>query len=193
MLLHAAKWLQDRGRSEIRFLLVGGGSEEGALRKLSAQLGLRHVEFRGLVPKKDICDVMAEADGFVATLKDVPLLKYGISLNKICDYLASGRPSILSGQPGYDPIFEARAGISVAAEDPEALGAAVEALLALQSAERLQMGKNGLEYLERVHGVNVLADRLENALLRAEKHSGFDRAAETAARKERHSVYETRL
>jgi glycosyltransferase involved in cell wall biosynthesis len=92
------------------------------------------------------------------------LLKYGVSLNKVCDYLASGRPTILAGDPGYDPVREARAGISVRGEDPAALADAVEALMAAPAEERVRMGRNGREYLERVHGIHILADRLEGVL-----------------------------
>ncbi len=164
VILEAAKLLDDRGRRDIRFVLVGGGTEKERLARLAADLGLRNVEFPGLVAKKDIARTMGEADAFVVTLKNVPLLKYGISLNKACDYLASGRPTILAGEPGYDPIREARAGISVPGENPAALADAVEALMALPAAERVQMGRNGREYLEQVHGIQVLADRLEKVL-----------------------------
>src|SRR3989441_4494398 len=104
VILEAAKLLGDRGRRDIRFVLVGGGTEKERLAGLAAGLGLRNVEFPGLVAKKDIARTMGEADAFVVTLKNVPLLKYGISLNKVCDYLASGRPTILAGEPGFDPI-----------------------------------------------------------------------------------------
>jgi len=36
---------------------------------------------------------------FCRELEDVPLLRFGISLNKVCDYLASGRPTIFAGSP----------------------------------------------------------------------------------------------
>jgi glycosyltransferase involved in cell wall biosynthesis len=164
VILKCAKILQNRGREEIHFVLVGGGTDKESLENLAAELQLRNVKFVGLVPKEDISKVMGDADAFVVSLKNVPLLKYGISLNKACDYLASGRPVILAGNPGYDPIKEANAGISVPAEDAEALADAVEALQSLTAEERVQMGRNGREYLERVHGLRLLTDRLENAL-----------------------------
>jgi glycosyltransferase involved in cell wall biosynthesis len=161
----AAKLLEDRGASNIRFMLVGGGATKDALIRACARLSLHNVVFPGLVPKKDIAAVMGEADAFLVTLKNVPLLKYGISLNKACDYLASGRPTIFAGTPSYDPVKEAKAGISVPAEDPKSLADGIASLMALTSAERVQMGRNGREYLQRVHGLEVLADRLERTLL----------------------------
>jgi glycosyltransferase involved in cell wall biosynthesis len=164
-ILHAAKALQDRGRDEVRFVLVGGGTDKRELEKLALQLELQNMQFPGLVPKKDIAKLMNQADAFVVSLKNVPLLKYGISLNKVCDYLASGRPTIFAGTPGYDPVQHAAAGISVLGEDPEALADGIQQLLALAPEQRVQMGRNGREYVARVHGLDVVAGRLESILL----------------------------
>jgi len=162
--------LQDRGRNEIEFVLVGGGTDKEALERLALKLELRNVKFPGLVPKNDIVKVMNGADAYIVSLRDVPLLRYGISLNKACDYLASGRPTVFAGSPGYDPIKEARAGISVPANDPIALAEGVQKLMALTPEERIQMGRNGREYVARVHSLEVVAGRLERTLLGSGKY-----------------------
>jgi glycosyltransferase involved in cell wall biosynthesis len=164
-ILHSAKVLQDEGRDEIQFVLVGGGTDKRELEELALTLKLRNVRFTGLVPKSEIVQVMSSADAYIVSLRDVPLLRYGISLNKACDYLASGRPTVFAGNPGYDPIMEARAGISTKPNDPEALAAGIKQLLALSPEERVQMGRNGREYVARVHGLDVVATRLESVLL----------------------------
>lgn len=164
-ILHAAKVLQDEGRDEIQFVLVGGGTDKRELEELAAELKLRNVQFTGLVPKAEIVKVMSSADAYIVSLRDVPLLRYGISLNKACDYLASGRPTVFAGNPGYDPIKEAMAGISVLPNEPTALAAGITQLLALTPEERVQMGRNGREYVARVHGLDVVAGRLERVLL----------------------------
>lgn len=180
VILDAAKLLQEKGRKDIRFVLVGGGSQKDRLIQLAKEADLQNVEFRGVVAKKDIVSVMEQADAFLITLKNVPLLKYGISLNKACDYLASGRPTILVGNPGFDPIQQARAGISVAPEDSFALVAAIEELMALSPKERVQMGRNGVEYLKKYHDVRVLADRLERVLKGEDRTRASDRTEVTA-------------
>ncbi len=185
-ILKAAKVLQERGRSEVCFVLVGGGPDIEKLMRLAEELELRNVKFPGLVPKKEVAGIMSEADAFVVSLKKVPLLKYGISLNKICDYLASGRPTILAGEPGYDPIQEARAGLSVKAENPVALADAIEALMALTQAERVQMGQNGREYVRRVHALPILAERYESTLRSTSREdAGRGKAAELSSAQSR--------
>ena len=192
VILQAAKVLQDRGRSDIRFVLVGGGTDKERLERYAGELRLRNVEFPGLVPKKEISGIMSAADAFVVSLKNVPLLKYGVSLNKTCDYLASGRPTVLAGNPGYDPIKEAKAGFSVPAENALALADAIESLMKLSASERVGLGLNGIEYLRRVHGVDVLADRLEKTLLGVTgKNAASGKVAIGGIEAEANSVYET--
>ena len=194
VILKSARILQDRGRRDIRFVLVGGGTDKSRMCALATQWGLENVEFPGLVPKKDIVNVMGDADAFVLSLKDAPLLKYGISLNKVCDYLASGRPTILAGNPGYDPIQQAGAGLSVPAEDPKALADAIELLIALPAEQRVQMGVNGREYLGRVHGLRVLADRLEKTLQGADLGGAARGEAPVVTDEAKgHPAYETRV
>jgi glycosyltransferase involved in cell wall biosynthesis len=164
VILQAAAIQQSRGRRHVRFIFVGDGSDKEHLVKMAEQLSLENIEFRGLVPKTEVVRVMAEADAFVFSLADLPLYKYGISLNKMCDYLASGRPILFAGDSVYNPIREAAAGIHVPAENPEALADAVDLLISLTPEERVRMGRNGLEYFKKHHDIRVLAERLERTL-----------------------------
>lgn len=164
VVLQAARVQQDVGRNNIRFVFVGDGAEKPNLLKLSKDLGLHNVEFRNQVPKNELFEVMGEADAFILSLRDIPLYKYGISLNKLCDYLASGRPILFAGNSSYNPVEEAKAGITVPPENPEALAQAITKLVTLKPEERIQMGKNGLEYVKKHHDIRVLADKLEELL-----------------------------
>jgi glycosyltransferase involved in cell wall biosynthesis len=133
--------------------------------KLAKELQLRNVEFRELVPKGKVPELMNEADAFVFCLQDLPLYRYGISLNKMCDYLASSRPILFAGESAYNPIRDAGAGICTPPENPGALAEAIHHLISLTHEERAQMGQNGLEHLKKYHDIRVLAARLEEVLL----------------------------
>ena len=167
VILEAAKIQQALGHYNVKFVFVGDGSDKERLTKLAEQLSLENVEFRGLVPKTDVARVMASADAFIFSLANPPLYKYGISLNKMCDYLASGRPILFAGDSTYNPIRDAGAGISVPAEDPTALSEAIDDLTSRTPEERVRMGQNGLEHFKKHHDIRILADRLEQVLLSA--------------------------
>jgi len=165
VILRAAHVLQFEGSNLVRFVFVGDGQEKGNLMKLARNLNLKNVEFWDIVPRNDLPRVMNEADAFVLSMKNLPdLYKYGISWNKLSDYLVAGRPIVLAGAPGYNPVSMAGAGLTVPPEDPAALAMAIKELVALTPEARARMGANGKSYAKEFHDVMVLADRLEAVL-----------------------------
>lgn len=159
-ILDAAAVLEKRGRSDIRFVLVGSGQEREALIARAKAMGLANVEFRAAVPKREVARTMGEADAFIYGLRDLPLYRFGISLNKLTDYLAAGRPIVFFGRSTYDPVKDAEAGFSVPPGDQEVLADAVEKLVALTPEERIEMGERGRRYLLEHHNIPELAARL---------------------------------
>ncbi len=159
-ILDTAVVLQERGRDGIRFVLIGSGQEREALIKRAGELELANVDFRPAVPKRDVAKVMGEADAFIYGLRDLPLYRFGISLNKLTDYLAAGRPIIFFGRSSYDPVRDAEAGFSVPPNDPEILADAVDRLVALTPEQRMEMGERGRRYLLEHHNIPGLAARL---------------------------------
>lgn len=164
VVLDAARILQDRGENHARFVFVGGGQEQPHLVERAASMGLRNVQFRGVVAKDHLSQVMKDADAFVLSLRRLSLYQYGISLNKMCDYLASGRPILFAGASSYDPIATAGAGITVPPEDPQALADAIMTLRRLPAETRARMGANGVAYVRQYHDMKGLAQRFEALL-----------------------------
>lgn len=161
VILDAALILSRTERELIRIILVGGGVDRNRIIARAQALGLKNVEIRGPVPKRQVMEVMEEADCFVCCIKRSPVYKYGLSMNKLCDYLMSGKPIVFSGDSAYDPVAEAGAGISVSGEDPAALATAIIQMFSLSLVQRQEMGRRGLEWVRKYHHVDVLTDRLE--------------------------------
>ena len=164
VIVEAAKELQSIGRTDIRFVIFGDGPDKRALVERVETSHLENVEFRDPVAKQGLWKIMGEADAFIYHVRDLPVLRYGISSNKLCDYLASGRPVIFAANSSNNPVAAAQAGISIPPENPQAMAAAIVRLKALPFAERVRMGENGAEYARRNLDVRVLAQRLERAL-----------------------------
>ncbi len=163
--LEAAEFLQKESKKNIRFVFVGDGAEKPRLVELARRMGLRNVEFRGLVPKSEIWRVMSEADALLFCFRKMKVLKYGTNPMKIFDYLCSGRPIIYAQEASNAIVEQAKAGITVPPEDPEAMARAITRLSELPPEERIAMGKNGLEYMKRNHDIRLLSERLEACLL----------------------------
>jgi glycosyltransferase involved in cell wall biosynthesis len=103
----------------------------------------------------------------IACVLDSPAYRFGLNLNKLFDYFASGRPVIFSGNAPNDPVAESGAGFSIPPEDPEAMVGALEKYLEMSTAERIEMGKRGRRYVEKEFDIRILADRMESLLLQA--------------------------
>lgn len=164
VLLDAARIIQERGLSEIRFVLMGDGPEKPRLIKMAEELGLENVEFRNPVPKSKVPDVLTEANVTVFILNDITLYRYGISLNKLFDYLAAMKPLILAGRPANNPVDAAYCGFTIQPRDPEAMAEAIIRLYEMPQDAREEMGRRGRDYVEKHHDIARLAERLEDTL-----------------------------
>lgn len=149
---------------QVRVLLVGDGPEKTRLELRARKLGLDNVEFREPVPRALILDLLRRSDACIMPLKDSPVFRWGVSPNKLFDYLAAARPVIFGVQSPYNPVSMAEAGVTVQPEDPEALAAAMVQLRRLSNGERCEMGLRGFRYVQENHNAVVLAERLESVL-----------------------------
>jgi len=163
-ILDAARILKERGRKDIQFQLVGRGTDREVVIRRAQEERLDNVVFPDPVPKPEISRVMSQADAFIYALHDLPLYQYGVSLNKLTDYLAGGRPIIFSGHSAYDPVADIGAGYSLPPDDPVAIADAIEKLFSLTPDERIRMGKKGRDYVVEHHDIPKLASQLLAAL-----------------------------
>ena len=164
VLLDAAKRL--KGRPDIRFVIVGNGRERDALMRDARARGLDRVTFVSGVPKAMVPAVLERFDACYIGLTAVSLFRFGVSPNKLFDYLAAARPVLFGVNAGpYRPVEAAGAGFQVPPEDPGMLAEAIERMAALSPEERLSMGERGRRYALEHHEYGILAKRLESVLL----------------------------
>lgn len=162
-LLDAAEILS--GARNIRFLLVGGGPSKPQLCQDARERGLSNVTFLDPVPKQELAKLLNSADAGLMLLKDAPLFAFGVSPNKLFDYLAAGLP-VVCNVPGEvaEMLADAGAGIQAADSSAAALARSIEAFAALGSEEIQRKAQAGRRWVEREHSRGVLADRLDAAL-----------------------------
>lgn len=125
------------------------------------------VRFEAPVPKRSVNDVIAQADVFVLPLHQSGIFRWGMSPNKLFDYMAAARPVVIAVNASSNPVVEARAGLTVAAEDATAMAEAIKTVVALSPEERWEMGLRGRRYVEAHHDMARLAERFEACLLSA--------------------------
>jgi len=146
--------------SEIQFYLIGSGIEKERLQKESRRCNLDNIFFFPSVPKKEIPALLNYADLLVQSFAPIDVFKYGISPNKIFEYLAAGKPIIMSVKTINNIAEEAKAGIIV---DPGNAKAFIEGIIRIKKLslqDRKILGDNGRKYVEKYHNIKLLADRL---------------------------------
>jgi len=155
---------QEVGPQQIRLRLIGGGPEKRHLMELARKKGLHNVQFEEFVPKHLIPSVAQEADGFIFNLVDLPVFKFGISSNKLFDFMAAGRPIIFCCRSSNNPVREAAAGPTVSPGNAQALAEAILQLARTPVAERARMGMSARAYVENHHSYDALAKRFARIL-----------------------------
>jgi glycosyltransferase involved in cell wall biosynthesis len=100
----------------------------------------------------------------IIALKRQPLFRFGISSNKIFDYMYAGRPIIQAIESGNDLITDARCGLTVQPENPEVLADAILRIYKMPQEERGILGKNGKDYVLKNHTYDVLAGKFLEVL-----------------------------
>jgi glycosyltransferase involved in cell wall biosynthesis len=163
VLLDAAKLLRDQ---PVDFVLVGKGPDKIRLQQKVMQLGLHNVHFLDPVPKKAIPNLLRSMDGLYIGCKKQQLYRFGISPNKLMDYMAAGKPIINAIEAGNDPIGDANCGFTVKAEDTGAIASAVIRLMALPATERERMGTAGKAYVRTRHDYAILAQKFLGLMAR---------------------------
>lgn len=162
-ILNAAKQLTDH--PELRWHIVGDGSELDNSKKLASQLGLDNVIFHGRKPLEDMPKYYAMADAMLLTLTADPFISMTLP-GKAQTYMAVGKP-IVAAADGEIPavLRESKCGFWAKAEDAEGLANAVRKFLDCE--DRAQLGRNAREYYLNHFTRDMFMDRLERELMNA--------------------------
>lgn len=148
------------------FVLVGHGPEREALRERCRRDRLDNVLFLEAIPKRAVPSFLALVDAAYVGVARRPLYRFGLSLNKLFDYMMAEKPVICAIQEdaGNDLVAESGCGCSVPPEDPGAVAGAVRQLMDAGPERRAKLGRLGKEYVLRHHSYDGLARRFLDAL-----------------------------
>lgn len=142
---------------DIFFVIAGDGPEENELKEYCAKHKLSNIEFLGRVPGAIIQPILQKASiGFLG-YKKAEWLKYGVSSNKIFDYMACKLPIVASLDTPFNPIDKANCGISVSPGDERKLANAILELKNMPIDKLNSLGQNGYNYLCANHSFESIA------------------------------------
>ncbi|WP_336489263.1 glycosyltransferase family 4 protein [Methylobacterium nigriterrae] len=161
MIVEAASLLASE---PLTFILVGEGVNTHALAAAAQSRSLTNFHLMGAIPKQSVPKFLAEMDALTMTWWRSPLYRYGVSPNKIFDYMLAARPIVQACDAANDLVTDAGCGITVPSEDTAAYADALLRMCRMPLVERIRMGRSGRHYVLERHDYRILAARFLSAL-----------------------------
>ena len=158
--IEAADLLRDE--QNLRWHIVGEGSELEKLKQAARERDLINVIFHGRKPLEEMPRYYAMADAMLVTLTEDPVISLTLP-QKVQTYMAAGKP-VIAAADGEIPsvIRRANCGYCAAARDAQGLADAVRRFIACEN--KAQLGANARKYYEKHFERARFMDRFEEEL-----------------------------
>ena len=155
--VEAGEQLRDQ---KIKLLLVGPGPERDHLIQKVIDLKLGDtVELLEPVKRNQVPELLNQMDALYVGLQRQPLFRFGVSPNKLMDYMMAAKPVIFAIDAGNDMVADAGCGISIEPEDSTAIAQAAQKLASLPKEQLQAMGEHGREYILENNEYDVLSQK----------------------------------
>jgi len=135
---------------DIELVIIGNGPARPGLMQYVQDRAIANVRFMDPVPKTEVPLVLKALDAGVLSLRRADCFLYGISPNKLFDYMAASLPvlGIIDGWVA-DLIHSSRCGVVCNQEDAKSISAGIRLLAGKAPDERSQMGQRGREVIQQ--------------------------------------------
>lgn len=160
-LLSVAELLHD---TDIEFLLIGDGPIKSELIETANKKQIKNVTFLPSINKEIIPSLLCEMDALYIGFQKQSLYRFGISPNKIFDYMMAAKPIIQAIDAGNNLVKEADCGVYAQPDDPKDIASAILYLKSLSPDEQERLGSNGRKFVIKNHAYDVLTDKFLNVI-----------------------------
>jgi len=135
--------------TRIHLVMVGDGKEKERLMQKAEVLP--NITFLDPIIKPQIRTLLEHADATIVTFLNRELYRFGMSANKLFDYMAACKPIVIAHPCENNLVTRAKCGVYVKAEQPEQLATKLKELAAMSDEERHNLGLAGLDFIKRNH------------------------------------------
>ncbi|HMB00277.1 MAG TPA: glycosyltransferase family 4 protein, partial [Spirochaetota bacterium] len=142
-LISAAKILQQN--NNIHFVIIGDGPRKTEIQQQAA--GMDNVSFLPPVPKNQIQTYLRQFSAGYLGLKKGKMFAYGISPNKLFDYMLAKLPVLLTVNTKNNIIAKASCGLLVSPDNPRELADKILTLYQMSEHTRKELGSNGFAFV----------------------------------------------
>ena len=162
-LVEVANMVKD-SNPDLFFAIVGKGPEKDNLNALIAKYGLTNIKIYDAIPKPQVQSFLQLSSIIIIIIwSDSDLYKYGISPNKIFDYMYAGKPVLQAVRAGNDIPRDSGCGVTCDTT-PQEIADTLKKMITLPQSELEKMGANGHQYVLEHHSYEILAKRFLEAI-----------------------------
>ena len=144
-------------KEKISIIIIGDGQELINIKAKVKALKISNICFFGRIDKLMVHSFLRQMDFLYFGAQDKPIYKFGMSLNKLFDYMMAEKPIIQSIKTKGDIVQEAKCGFTALPENPKHLVKVIKQAIKMPIKELKLMAKEGKEYVHRYHEYNVIA------------------------------------
>lgn len=143
----------------IHFLIIGEGNEKERIIEKVNSLNLSNVTIYGGVNHDTVYSILSQSKVCVAPARfSGELAKYGLSMNKLNDYLFSGKPTILTYE-GENVVLDSESGYCIGLEDLDGFIECLKKLYEMSEDDREYMGEQGRKEIKKNYNFDLLTEK----------------------------------
>ena len=160
MLADAAVIIEAHGNLQnIKILIWGKGDYVDILNDKIREKNLSSIAYKGSVNKQFIPSILSQADCCILQYRSTVLDKFGQSQNKFFEYLAAGKPVLMTYTVGYSISKRYDCGIELDEQTPESIAKAILDIAAMNRERKEQMAQNALSAAQ-AYDFQILSNKL---------------------------------
>ena len=141
--------------SRIHFVMVGDGGEKEKLMKMAGNNN--NISFFPSVHKEQVQMVLQSFNVCYIGWHRQSLYRFGISANKLFEYMYAGRPIIHAVDAYNDPVKENNCGWSIQPDDSEELASIISKVESFPPTDLDILGENGRKAVKGEYTYSILA------------------------------------
>jgi len=161
-LVEAAELLREQ---RIAFVIIGEGIEKPALIRFKDDNELENVYFYDPIPKCEIHGTLSLMDALYVGGKRSILYHYGLSANKIFDYMLTGKPIINAYDTNHSPLVYSGLSYRAEPENPKSIADCIYKVSLLTDDQREEICRVSKQYVVSNHCYEALAESFSYELM----------------------------
>ncbi len=142
----------------IHFYFIGNGPMKDVMKFKTNKF--KTITFLDSIPKAKVISFLSKFNLLIMAMRDLQLYDYGISPNKMVDYLLSGKPLLVAYNGYKDILNEVNCGKYIETDNPQLLADTILEFSKMDKNELIAMGKRGKKYAESNMDFEMLSTKL---------------------------------